>query len=320
MRRCRAARSSSASTGCTLDGADRERLVHPLVGGVILFARNFEIVRATAALTGEIRALRTPALLDRRRSRRRARAAVPGRVHARYRRCARWASMWDRDVARPRPRGAARRAARSPRELRAQRRGFQLHAGARCRLRRQRGDRRSRVHRMIRMRSRISPSRSAAACATAGVPPSASTFRDMASSRRTRISKFPVDDRPLSDLLAERPRSVRRAVREPASRRSCRRTWSIPPSTTIPRAFRASGCRRSCAGGSVRRTRLLRRSRHGRRQAAGDIVARAEASLAAGCDMVLACNEPEAADELLSRWRPAPSPQLAQRTARMAGR
>ncbi len=53
---------------------------------------------------------------------------------------------------------------------------------------------------------------------------------------------------------------------------------------------------------------------------AGDIVARAEAAIDAGCDMVLTCNEPEAADELLSRWRPAPSPQLAQRTARMAGR
>ena len=32
------------------------------------------------------------------------------------------------------------------------------------------------------------------------------------------------------------------------------------------------------------------------------------------------CNEPEAADELLSRWQTAPSPRLAERTARMAGR
>ncbi len=38
---------------------------------------------------------------------------------------------------------------------------------------------------------------------------------------------------------------------------------------------------------------------------AGDIVARAEASLAAGCDMVLACNDFAAIDELLSSWRPA---------------
>jgi beta-N-acetylhexosaminidase len=53
--------------------------------------------------------------------------------------------------------------------------------------------------------------------------------------------------------------------------------------------------------------------------AAGDIVARAQAAIEAGCDMVLTCNEPDAADELLSRWRPAPQPELARRAARMEG-
>ena len=53
---------------------------------------------------------------------------------------------------------------------------------------------------------------------------------------------------------------------------------------------------------------------------AGDIVGRAQAAHAAGCDMVLACNEPSAADDLLSRWRPGPRPRLADRAARMAGR
>jgi len=55
-------------------------------------------------------------------------------------------------------------------------------------------------------------------------------------------------------------------------------------------------------------------------QGAGDIVARAEAACAAGCDMVLACNDPAAADALLSRWRPDPQPDLARRCSRMARR
>jgi beta-N-acetylhexosaminidase len=55
-------------------------------------------------------------------------------------------------------------------------------------------------------------------------------------------------------------------------------------------------------------------------QGVGDVVARAEVACAAGCDMVLVCNEPAAADILLSRWRPAMRPNLARREARMAHR
>jgi beta-N-acetylhexosaminidase len=50
---------------------------------------------------------------------------------------------------------------------------------------------------------------------------------------------------------------------------------------------------------------------------AGDVVARADAALTAGCDMVLVCNDAPAADMLLSRWRPAPNRDLVRRTARM---
>ncbi len=52
----------------------------------------------------------------------------------------------------------------------------------------------------------------------------------------------------------------------------------------------------------------------------GDIVARAVAAKAAGCDIVLACNDMAAADQLLDRWRPDADPDLARRMARMEGR
>jgi beta-N-acetylhexosaminidase len=52
----------------------------------------------------------------------------------------------------------------------------------------------------------------------------------------------------------------------------------------------------------------------------GGMVARADAALAAGCDMVLACNSFEAMDDLLAHWKAPENPRLVQRTAAMAGR
>lgn len=49
--------------GTTLTPEDETRLRHPLVGGVILFARNFESPAQLLALTEAIRAVRTPHLL-----------------------------------------------------------------------------------------------------------------------------------------------------------------------------------------------------------------------------------------------------------------
>jgi len=49
--------------GKSLTDEDRDVLTHPLVGGIILFTRNFESVEQLAALVRDIHALRTPRLL-----------------------------------------------------------------------------------------------------------------------------------------------------------------------------------------------------------------------------------------------------------------
>jgi beta-N-acetylhexosaminidase len=49
--------------GCELSAEDRTRLMHPLTGGVILFSRNFESVEQMSRLCASIHALRTPPLL-----------------------------------------------------------------------------------------------------------------------------------------------------------------------------------------------------------------------------------------------------------------
>ena len=49
--------------GAELDADDRRRLQHPLVGGVILFTRNFSSPEQLSRLTAEIHALRSPPLI-----------------------------------------------------------------------------------------------------------------------------------------------------------------------------------------------------------------------------------------------------------------
>ena len=49
--------------GVELTASDRELLQHPLVGGVILFARNYVSRTQLTALTHALHALRTPRLL-----------------------------------------------------------------------------------------------------------------------------------------------------------------------------------------------------------------------------------------------------------------
>lgn len=49
--------------GTQISDTERQLLLHPQVGGLILFTRNFESIEQVAALVSEIRSLRTPHLL-----------------------------------------------------------------------------------------------------------------------------------------------------------------------------------------------------------------------------------------------------------------
>ena len=51
---------------------------------------------------------------------------------------------------------------------------------------------------------------------------------------------------------------------------------------------------------------------------AGNMVQRTEAAWAAGCDMLLICNAPDAVAEVLANWQPRPDPVRAARIARIA--
>lgn len=53
---------------------------------------------------------------------------------------------------------------------------------------------------------------------------------------------------------------------------------------------------------------------------AGGIVARVQAAWDAGCDMLLICNAPDAVGEVLAHWQPQPDPARAARVARLLPR
>ena len=67
--------------GTSLTADDRARLLHPLAGSVVLFARNFESCAQLKALTASIRALRRAPLLICVDHEGGARTALPRRVH-----------------------------------------------------------------------------------------------------------------------------------------------------------------------------------------------------------------------------------------------
>ncbi len=303
--------------GLTLTAADRERLLHPLVGGVILFSRNFSDGAQLASLAAEIHGLRSPPLLvcvDHeggrvQRFRTGFTAIAPMRALG---------ELWDRDVA-----AAAAEAHRLgetiARELRAHGVDFSftpvldLDFGASSVIgdRAFHGNPNAVAHLAVCLRRGLN----AGGCAAVGKHFPGHGF--VAADSHLEV---PVDERPLAELLANDLVPFAVLAREGLE--------AVMPAHVVYPAIDALP-----AGYSPVWIEEILRGRLGfdgvvfsddlgmaGALTAGDIVARADAAVAAGCDMVLTCNEFADADDLLSRWRPAPQPELARRAARMMGR
>ena len=302
--------------GTTLTAADRGRLLHPLTGGVILFTRNFSSCAQLKALTASIRALRTPALLvcvDHEGGRvqrfRDGFTAIPAMRTL--------GELWDRDVAQ-----AAAEAERLgkllARELRAHDVDFSftpvldLDFGASAVI----GDRalHGNPNAVAHLASCLRRGLKAGGCAIVGkhFPGhgfiAADSHVDLPVDARTLDAMQADDLIPFAVLAAEGMEAVMPAH------------VIYPAVDSVAAGFSQVWLQDILRGrlgfdGLIFSDDLEMAGAH----AAGDIVARAEAAVAAGCDMVLACNDFAAMDELLSRWKPATQPDLARRAAAMVG-
>ena len=303
--------------GRELNDADRRRLCHPLTGGVILFSRNYESPRQLAELSAEIHSLRTPPLL----------IAVDhegGRVQrfrdgfTRLPPMRALGKIWDEHPQR------AKHLARDAgfvlaAELRAH--GIDLSFtpvldldfGNSAVI----GDRafHPQPKAVIELAGALIEGLTLAGMASCGKHFPGHGF--IAADSHTDV---PIDTRSYADIEAQDVVPFRDLIDHGMS--------SIMPAHVIypdvddhPAGF-----------SKIWLTQILRSklnfqgvifsddlSMEGAR-VAGGIVARAEAALDAGCDMVLVCNRPDAADELLSRLQRDISPASLTRLARLHGR
>jgi beta-N-acetylhexosaminidase len=303
--------------GAELTAADRERLGHPLTGGVILFARNFASPAQLRALTAAIHALRTPRLLiavDHEGGRvqrfRDGFTAIPAmRTLGR---------TWDRDVA-----SAAREATRLgltfASELRACGVDFSfapvldLDYGTSEVI----GDRAFHRNPNAVAHLAVAVRKGLRAAGMAAVGKHFPGHGFVAADSHTDL---PVDRRALAELVTD--------DLVPFAALVAGGIEAIMPAHVVYPEVDAEP-----AGYSSKWLREILRARLGfdglvfsddlgmaGALGAGDIVARADKSLAAGCDMVLACNDFAGADALLERWSPPSNPHLAHRAAAMEGK
>lgn len=302
--------------GLSLSAQESARLSHPLVGGVILFRRNFQNIDQLKALTAEIRSLRSPELL----------IAVDhegGRVQRFLDGFTRLPPMnvlgelWQQDAA------AARAAAENvglvlAAELRAC--GIDLSFTpvldldwGRCAVIGNRAFHRD-PHIVSELALALQRGLRQGGMSTCG-----KHFPGHGFVAGDSHFVMPQDDRTLSELQAD--------DLLPFARLAAAGMGSVMPAHVVYPAVDARP-----AGFSPVWLQDILRGQLGfdgvifsddlgmeGAAGAGGFVARAKAALAAGCDMVLVCNQPERADEVLAGLQPPVQAKLAERLQRMAG-
>jgi len=298
-----------------LSPEERERIAHPLVGGVILFKRNYADPTQLEALTKSIRRLRDPAPL----------IAVDhegGRVQ-RFRDgftpippMRTLGTLWDRDVA-----AAAAEAKRAGEtiadELRAHGIDFSFIPVVDLDYERSSviGDRA--FHRNPNAVAHLA----AALCAglrSHGMAAVIKHFPGHGFVAADSHTELPIDARPLSALEKEDLIPFGALVRQgvegvmPAH-------VTYPEVDEHPAGFSRVWLQDILRGrlgfdGLIFSDDLSMAGAH----VVGDIMARADAAHAAGCDMVLVCNDPGAIVALLDGWKPDRRTELERRCAGMA--
>jgi len=303
--------------GLALTPEERERLRHPLVGGVILFSRNYESPEQLAALTHDIHILRDPRLL----------IAVDhegGRIQrfrngfTRLPAARRFGELYEENAKR-----AKRLATACGWLMAAELRAFGVDFSFAPVLDLDRGlsdvigDRA--FHHDPEIVVDLAHS-FMSGMQRAGMAATGKHFPGHGGCQADSHVALPVDDRPLADILAEDVLPFERMIHFGLA-------GIMPAHVVYPQVDRQP------AGYSRIWLKDILRGQLGFQgvvfsddlsmvgaQAAGDIVARGRAALAAGCDMVLVCNDAAAAIRLLDGLGPLDDPVAHLRLVRMHGR
>ncbi len=295
--------------GLELTNLDRERLTHPLVGGLILFARNYQSPEQLTRLTDEVHALRSPPLL----------IAIDhegGRVQrcregfTRLPAMRRLGDLWDRDPA---------EAVAAARQI-----GYVLAADLRaCGVdlsftpvldldwgqSKVVGDRA--FHRdpeaVVQLAGALIDGLKAAGMRACG-----KHFPGHGWAEADSHVAIPVDERSLEQLQPD-----------------ITPFRTLPLDAVMPAHVIYAKINEQPAGFSIYWHYYLRNnikfdgvvfsddlSMEGA-SIAGDIVSRVTAAWDAGCDMLLVCNAPDAVDDVLARWKPAYDPVRSARIAKL---